>query len=485
MSRTRRLATAGALLTAMASAAQSAAAQGPAPPADTVARFPAYPGDSTGLAAGAPYEVRVHVDVGRPGARRFDLRTTASQRAGDPQARTIQEAAGRPFLASGSVLFDALFAQAVDDARQASVAEIRDGSYNEGRPIPCQCFETGEKWHYVWTRDLSYALDLGLVGLDPQRAVASLLFKTSGFRPGVPVPAELPDSAEQIIQDTGSGGRWPVSTDRVVWALGAERTLAELAGPAREDFARRAYRALRGTVEADRVAAFDVRDGLYGGEHSFLDWREQSYPGWVVDDLTAIAQFKTLSTNVGELRALHNGAPVAAGDLRAVGDRVEVRFGAPRLGRDSVTAALDVPARSHNNPTAFMPHTPVVAAARAGDGGVPLAVSSRDPRRPGLAGVSYWMFRDGRRVALGLLQHERARGQRDVHGAGRRGGAGERGARGGDHDRRAGGGASHCSADEDGRERAVGVRVGLRPVLPPAYDVAVLHAPRAPAPARA
>jgi hypothetical protein len=53
--------------------------------------------------------------------------------------------------------------------------EIRDGNYNGNNPIPCDCFETGEKWHYVWTRDLSYAADLGLAMLDPQRVRNSLL----------------------------------------------------------------------------------------------------------------------------------------------------------------------------------------------------------------------------------------------------------------------------------------------------------------------
>lgn len=299
------------LASALLSAAAPAAVAQRARAVDTVTYQP-YAGDSTGTRQ----RVTVHVSGRTPGARRFELTTTAPQRDGDPQRRTIRERAGRPFVATGNVLFDALYAMAIDDARQASVDSIRDDAYNGGRAIPCHCFETGEKWHYVWTRDLSYALDLGLAGLDPERAVTGLLFKTSGFRPGVPVPPEIPDSSEQIIEDTGSGGSWPVSTDRVVWALGAERTLAALRGAARDSFARQAWRALRGTLEADRVAAYDARVGLYGGEHSFLDWREQTYAPWVVDDLTAIAQSKALSTNVGELRALRLAARLA-GELGA------------------------------------------------------------------------------------------------------------------------------------------------------------------------
>ena len=38
---------------------------------------------------------------------------------------------------------------------QDKVDAITDWSFNDQKPFPCVCFETGEKWHYVWTRDLS------------------------------------------------------------------------------------------------------------------------------------------------------------------------------------------------------------------------------------------------------------------------------------------------------------------------------------------
>ncbi len=34
----------------------------------------------------------------------------------------------------------------------------------------------------------------------------------------------------QIIQDTGSGGAWPVSTDRMVWAPGGIRDIYKVTG---------------------------------------------------------------------------------------------------------------------------------------------------------------------------------------------------------------------------------------------------------------
>jgi len=55
--------------------------------------------------------------------------------------------------------------------------------------------------------------------------------------------------------------------------------LNSLSGPARADFAAKAWAALRGTVEADRELP-SMRRRLYGGEQSYLDWRTQTYaPG--------------------------------------------------------------------------------------------------------------------------------------------------------------------------------------------------------------
>jgi predicted alpha/beta superfamily hydrolase len=222
-------------------------------------------------------------------------------------------AAPVPLTHSGNPQFDALFTQATKEMQQASVSQIRDGSYNGGKAIACACFETGEQWHYVWTRDLSYAAALGLAALDPERVRNSLLFKLSGYRDGVK-PGEhvagTPDGL-QIIQDTGSGGSWPVSTDRVSWAFGAEATLQSLPADQRAAFAATALKALSNTIENDRLAAWDRASGLYTGEESFLDWREQSYAAWIVHDLSSMATSKALSTNVGHYKALTLAAQLA------------------------------------------------------------------------------------------------------------------------------------------------------------------------------
>jgi Bacterial alpha-L-rhamnosidase 6 hairpin glycosidase domain len=210
-------------------------------------------------------------------------------------------AAQRWRVQTASPLFDALFAMAQEDLNKDSVRAITDAAFDHGRPIPCRCFIAGKKWPFVWTRDVSYSIDLGLWRLDPARARASLLFKVSPPRAG---PAS---SGLYVMQDTGSGGSWPVSTDRIVWFLGARHLLEDHA------FADTVYQALTDTLAQDQRYVFDPRIGLYRGETSFLDWREQSYPAWTAHNVVFIAQSFALSTNVLHYQALQLAAAMARG----------------------------------------------------------------------------------------------------------------------------------------------------------------------------
>ncbi len=139
------------------------------------------------------------------------------------------------------------------------------------------CWNTGAQWDGVWTRDAAYAIILGLGIHDPERSMASLRSKVK---------------AGKIIQDTGTGGSWPVSTDRVVWAWAAWETYLASGD---EDWLEEAYRVIVNTLEQDRKTL--VRpDGLYAGESSFMDWREQSYPAWMQP--ADIMDSASLSTNI-------------------------------------------------------------------------------------------------------------------------------------------------------------------------------------------
>ncbi|MFO0561246.1 MAG: hypothetical protein U0269_24725 [Polyangiales bacterium] len=231
--------------------------------------------------------------------RRYRLEGMAPERDPFPGSpREWTERADAPRVRTRNTMFDALYSLAVEEARLDSVAAIRDGSFNNGAAIPCPaggCFETGQLWNYVWTRDTSFSVDLGLAAFDPVRARNSLSFKLSPRRDG---------SNEQVVQDTGTGGSYPVSTDRVAWSVGASSLIPWLSDADRAPFDERAFNALRNTAEHDRLVAFDSVTGLYRGEHSFLDWREQSYPAWTAQDNAHIAMSHSLATNVLHWAAL-------------------------------------------------------------------------------------------------------------------------------------------------------------------------------------
>lgn len=242
-------------------------------------------------------------------ARGYTLNSNAVRRPdatiGNP--RTYSETPGKPIVRTGNNLFDGLFSLAYYEMTSIlSVTEISDGAYNGGKPIKCPeggCFKTGVKWPYVWTRDSAYSVDLSLAQLDPIRAMNTLNFKVSDRR-GNP-------GKHEIIQDTGSGGSWPVSSDRVVWARATWELLKYLDDSTRASFLDSAYNAIVNTVKNDRVTLYDSRDGLYRGEQSFLDWREQTYPSWTASKVVHIGMSKTLSTNVNHWKILDVAARLA------------------------------------------------------------------------------------------------------------------------------------------------------------------------------
>ena len=157
-------------------------------------------------------------------------------------------APGAPRLVTGHALLDALYRMALEDL----AADVR----------PDGALMAGEKWPGVWTRDVSYATHLAVALLRPDAARASLLAKTFDGR---------------VRQDTGTGGAWPVSTDRAIWAVAARELW--LATGDRAWLARARALVERMALE-DRATALDPRTGLMFGESTFMDWREQSYPRW-------------------------------------------------------------------------------------------------------------------------------------------------------------------------------------------------------------
>ncbi|WP_245705943.1 MGH1-like glycoside hydrolase domain-containing protein [Catalinimonas alkaloidigena] len=144
-------------------------------------------------------------------------------------------------------------------------------------------FRTGAEWAGVWTRDISYSILLSMALLQPKVARTSLMRKVKEGR---------------IIQDTGTGGAYPVSTDRIVWAVAAWEIYVVTGD---EDWLREAYPIIRKSIDEDVRNAYDPATGLVRGESSFLDWREQTYPAWMQP--ADIYESLNLGTNAVHYRA--------------------------------------------------------------------------------------------------------------------------------------------------------------------------------------
>ena len=175
-----------------------------------------------------------------------------------------------PQYSSPYPLADALYNLALEEARRAVE--------------PDSTLRTGKEWGGVWTRDVSYSIILAQATLQPKVAMNSLMRKVT------------PEG--RIIQDTGTGGAYPCSTDRMIWAVAAWE-IYKVTGD--EAWLRKIYPIVKQSIADDRRNAYDSATGLVRGESSFLDWREQTYPRWMqpVD----IYQSENLGTNAVHFQA--------------------------------------------------------------------------------------------------------------------------------------------------------------------------------------
>ena len=140
-------------------------------------------------------------------------------------------------------------------------------------------FRTGALWAGVWTRDISYSIILSLSDLLPDISRISLMRKV--------------DRLGRIVQDTGTGGSWPCSSDRVIWAVAAWKIYLATGD---KDWLNQAYATIKRSLEDDLAVTFDAETCLFRGESSFIDWRQQSYPRWMQP--ADIFKSECLGTNV-------------------------------------------------------------------------------------------------------------------------------------------------------------------------------------------
>ncbi|MCX6150655.1 MAG: hypothetical protein NTX22_09045 [Ignavibacteriales bacterium] len=168
-----------------------------------------------------------------------------------------------PKYKSSSNLIDALYNMSLEEM----ILNVRsDGS-----------FMAGEKWPGVWTRDLSYSIILAMAIINPDASKTSLMAKVKNNR---------------IIQDTGTGGSWPISSDRMVWSVAAWEIYLVTGD---KDWLKSSYGIIKNSALDDLNTVLDPSSGLFKGESSFLDWREQTYPRWM--DPKDIYTSKNLGTN--------------------------------------------------------------------------------------------------------------------------------------------------------------------------------------------
>ena len=184
-----------------------------------------------------------------------------------------------PQYSSDYPIADALYNLALEEARRAVE--------------PDSTFRTGKEWAGVWTRDVSYSIILAQASLQPKVAMNSLMRKVS--------------ADGRIIQDTGTGGAYPCSTDRMVWAVAAWEVYQATGDMA---WLRKIYPIIKQSIADDVQNAYDQQTGLVRGESSFLDWREQTYPRWMQP--ADIYQSENLGTN-----AVHYQANVVLSQMAA------------------------------------------------------------------------------------------------------------------------------------------------------------------------
>ena len=187
------------------------------------------------------------------------------------------------FTAENSPLAAAVYNLSLEEA----VKSIHTDSYG-------QVFYTGTAWQKVWTRDTALSNLYSLAWVFPEISYncEREKIKTSG---GVSV----------FEQDTGTGGSYPVSTDKIITMLSVWETYLT---DGNKEHLSYFYDICSNTILQDMNVAYDSDAGLFRGETCGLDWRDQTYPDWTSETydsgLSAIAESKTASVNTIYCRVL-------------------------------------------------------------------------------------------------------------------------------------------------------------------------------------
>ena len=149
-------------------------------------------------------------------------------------------------------------------------------------------FYTGETWRKVWTRDTAMSCEFSLAAIYPEISLNCAKEKVVHF-----------NGFKVFEQDTGTGGSYPVSTDKIITYLSVWEIYLSTGD---ESVLEYFYDICLDNIKQDYNTAYDEESGLIKGETCGLDWRSQTYPDWmgneVEESLANIAEGKAASVNM-------------------------------------------------------------------------------------------------------------------------------------------------------------------------------------------
>lgn len=189
------------------------------------------------------------------------------------------------FTAENMPIMEAVYNLSMEE----SILNIHDGTYGK-------VFWTGTNWSKVWTRDTAMSVQYSLAWIFPEETKNSIMEKIIGGT----------DSPRVWEEDTGTGGSYPSSIDRIIMMI-ASWELYQTTGDT--ELLELAYNVSKNTLEQDYHVAYDEISGLFKGETGGLDHRSKTYPDWMDDNeedsIINIAESKAGNANIIFAEALN------------------------------------------------------------------------------------------------------------------------------------------------------------------------------------
>ncbi len=240
-----------------------------------------YTGATTNISSALDYELFAN------GITENDSRAIAntgthilsSETGSDREWNLTEDISGSPsFYAPNTPLAEAAYNLSMEEIYKSI---NYDATYGD-------VFYTGTNWHKVWTRDTAISMQYILSWLFPEISTNCAEAKVVGT-----------DGNLTFEEDTGTGGSYPVSTDRMIMMLAVWETyLADGNTETLEYF----YNVAKNTIEQDYEVVYDEVSGLFKGETCGLDHRDKTYGDWTGEDdqngIVNIAESKATSTNI-------------------------------------------------------------------------------------------------------------------------------------------------------------------------------------------